>query len=200
MEELFNEQNPAPAPTGKMPGQPEFNETMPSEQEQADYDQVVTKAMSFMSQNVEAVLASINNKAKPVHENVGEMAVKIIEGIETQASAAEVQLGADIMMSAGEEVIEHLMELGDNGGIFPFDQESEEYDQVQAMAALHGAKVAGEKFIASPGYTDEVKDEAGTIFAQQVAEEQQRGEVDPSFHDNLGNQSAAATQRAIQGR
>lgn len=199
-EQLYNEQRPPPAPSGVMPGQPEFNEEAPSEQEQGDYDQIVNKALDFMGKNAEATLASMNNKQKPIHENVGELAVKIVQNIEGQAKAAQAQIGMDVLAAAGAEVIEHLMELGDAGKIFPFEQSSDEYDQVQAMALLHAAKVAGDQLIASPQYNEEMKDEAGTIFATQVAEEQTRGEVDPSFYDNMGNTEAQRKRQAIEGQ
>lgn len=199
-EQLYNEQRPPPAPSGVMPGQPEFNEETPSAQEQGDYEQIVTKAVDFMGQNAEATVASMNNKHKPIHENVGELAVKIVKTIEGQAKAAGAEVGMDVWAAAGEEVIEHLMELGENGGIFPFEHESDEYAGTQAMALAHAAKVAGEQLIASPQYTPEMKDEAGTIFAQQVAEEQRRGEVDPSFYDNMGNAVVQGNRRAVEGQ
>lgn len=187
-------------PSGVMPGHPEFNEEEPSEQEQVDYDQVVTKALDYMSKNTEQTLAHINNKNKPVHENVGEMAVKIVTTVEGQAKAAGAELGMDVLAAAGEEVIEHLMELGDAGGIFPFKHESDKYDEVQAMALLHAAKIVGEKLIGSPQYTPEMKEEAGNAFAQGLAQEQPQGGGDPSIIDNIGNTVAQGNTRAIEGQ
>jgi len=204
MADLFNEQAPPPGtaatPTGKMPGQQEFGEETPSPDEQAQYDQLVNKALDFMSQNPDQVVASLNNKDKPVYESVGEMAYKIITNIESQANAAGVEISGDVGFAAGEEVIEHLMELGDAAGIFPFDQSSDEYDEVQATAYAHGANLAANEIMSGPQYGPEMQEEAGNVVAQQVAGERQRGEVDDAFFDNVGNAKVAQDKRAMQGR
>ena len=196
-DELFNTQ--APVPTGIMPGSPEFDEEAPTGQEQADYDQFVNKALDFMSKRAEPMVASMNNKDKPVYENVGELTVKIGQMVMGSASAGGVEIGPDILHAAGQEIVEHLMELGDAAGIFPFEKKSEEYEQTQAMAFLHAANVAGNELIQSPQYNEEMKDEAGTFYAQQVAGETARGETPEGFHETMGNDVAAAMRRAIQG-
>jgi len=183
MEELFNQKHPVP--TGKMPGQPEFNEEEPGPGEQDQYTQFVTRAIDFIGQNAEQMVASINDKDRPVHENVGEMVVKVGKMVMGSADAAGEQLGPDVIHAAGQEITEHLMELGDAAGIFPFEQESEEYEQVQAMAFMYAAEVAGKQTLNSPEYTPELKEEAGNFYAQQVAGEVQRGEASPEILQGL---------------
>jgi len=190
---------PQPAPSGKMPGQPEFNDETPSDEEQAQYDQFINRALDFMADSAEKLVASMNEPGRPVHENVGELAVKIGKMIMGTAQAAGVQIGNEVIHAAGQELVEHLMELGDNSGIFDFDEASDQYDQVQAMALLHAQKVVGEALINSPKYDGAMQEQAQNFYAQQVAGEVQRGEAPENFHENLGNQVAGGVSKAIRG-
>jgi len=197
MDELFNQQHPAP--TGKMPGQPEFDEEAPGEGEQDQYDQFVTKAIVFMSKNATKLVASMNDKNKPVYENVGALTVKVGKMILGSAKAASQEIGPDVIHAAGQEIVEHLMDMGDAAGIFPFDSDSEEYDQVMAMSFLHAAELVGNETLQSPEYTPALKEEASDFYAQQVAGEVQRGEVAEGFHEGIANNMAAAAQRGTGG-
>ncbi len=197
MEELFNQQHPAP--TGKMPGAPEFNEETPSDGEQKQYDQFVTKAIGFMGENAGQLVASMNDRQKSVYENVGALTVKVGKLVLGSAKAAGEEIGPDVLHAAGQEIVEHLMEMGDAAGIFPFDSDSEEYDQAMAMSFLHAAEIVGNETLQGPEYTPELKEEAGNFYAQQVAGEVQRGEAPEGFHEDIANSSAAATRRAIGG-
>lgn len=176
MEQLFNEQRQAPTPTGKMPGQPEFDEEMPTEDEQKQYDQFVNRALDFMGQKPEPLVATMNDKNKPVHENVGELAVKIGKMVMGSAKAAKQEITPDVIHAAGQEIVEHLMELGDAAGIFPFNMESDEFEQEQAMSFAHAANIAANELMESPEYTPEMQEEAGNFMAQGVAREVQSGE------------------------
>ena len=210
MDELFNQQNPPPgaaapmaqpAPTGVMPGQQqEFNEEEASPEEQAMYDQFVNKALDFMGANPTEMVASMNNKQKPVAENVGELTVKIGQGVYDMAKSSGVDLPMEVLQAAGAEIVEHLMELGTAAKVFPFGEESDEYDQVQAMALLHAEKVVGEGILQSPEYAQSgMQEQASNFYAQQVAGEVQRGEAPENFHENLGNQVAGGVRKAIGG-
>ena len=197
MDELFNQQHPAP--TGKMPGQPEFDEEAPGEGEQDQYDQFVTKAIVFMSKNATKLVASMNDKNKPVYENVGALTVKVGKMILGSAKAASQEIGPDVIHAAGQEIVEHLMDMGDAAGIFPFDSDSEEYDQVMAMSFLHAAELVGNETLKSPEYTPEIKEEAGDFYAQQVAGEAQRGELPKGFREEMVNNKAAGLQQTMKG-
>lgn len=189
-----------PTPTGLMPGQTEFNEEEATPEEQAQYDQLVNKALDFMGKNASQILAGINDKSKPVHENVGEAALQMGMNIKGQASAAGVEISPDVLLGAGAEIIAHLMELADAGGILPFEADSDEYDQELSMALLHATKLAGDEFLKGPGNTPEAQEEAGNFIAQGVAKEVQAGEVDPSFHENIANNEVNKTAKMMGGR
>lgn len=188
-----------PMPTGVMPGQPEFNEVEVSEEEQGQYDQFVSKSLDFMGQNPTEMVAAMNNGQKPVAENVGGLAVKIGQGVYDMAKSSGVDLSMEVLQAGGAEIVEHLMELGEASGIFPFDQESDQYDEVQAMALLHAQKVVGEGLINSPQYNAGMQEDAQNFYAQQVSGEVQRGEAPENFHENIGNQVAGGVRKAIQG-
>ena len=196
-DQLFNQQHPAP--TGKMPGQPEFNEETPSEDEQNQYEQFVTKAVSFMGKNAGQLVATMNDKDKPVYESVGALTVKVGKMVLGSAKAAGAEISPDIIHASGEEIVEHLMEMGDAAGIFPFDSDSEEYEMAMNMSFLHAAEIVGNETLQSPEYTPELKEEAGDFYAQQVAGEVQRGEVPEGFHDDIANNKAAGMQQAMKG-
>lgn len=183
-----------PTPTGKMPGAPEFNEEEPSGDEQAQYDQFVNRALDFMGKQAQQISASMNDKSQPVYKVVGAMTVKIGKMILSTAKAAGQEIGPDVLHAAGQEITEHLMELGDNAGIFPFEQSSDEYDEVQAMAFMHANEIVGNELINSEEYTPEMKDDAGNFYAQQVAGEVERGEAPAGFHDEIIGNMASARQ------
>jgi hypothetical protein len=186
-------------PTGKMPGTPEFNEEEPTELEQQQYDQFVGKAIDFMSQNTTEIMASMNNAQQPVHMNVASIAVKLGRGVYGMAKSAGEDIGMEVIHAAGAEIVEHLMELGVTSKIFPFTEESEEYEQIQAMALLEAEKIVGEELVKSPQYTAEMQEGAQNFYAQQVAGEVQRGESPENFHENIGNQVAGGVRKAIGG-
>ncbi len=194
---LFDQEHPTP--TGKMPGAPEFNEEEPTGDEQAQYDQFLNRAIDFMGQQASQISASMNDKSQPVYKVVGAMTVKIGKMILSTAKAAGKEIGPDVLHAAGQEITEHLMVLGDNAGIFPFKHESDEYDQVQAMAFLHAAEIVGNETLNSPEYTPELQDEAGNFYAQQVAGEVERGEAPEGFHENIATNKAVAMQRGLPG-
>jgi hypothetical protein len=174
-EELFNQQRAAP--TGVMPGQPEFDEETPTPQEQGQYDQFVNLALKFMKDNLKKVVASMNDKQRPVYENVGRMALQIGKMVNATAQASGEKLGGEVVHAAGAEIVEHLMEAGDAAGIWPFEQNDNEYDEQQAMGLNYALELAGNEMLQSPEYNEQVKDEAGNVIARGVAEEVQRGEV-----------------------
>lgn len=205
MDELFKagdqlpgQSSPTGVPVGVDPSELEFNEEAVTEQEQADYNQFVLKAQEFIAGSAQNIVGSMNDKNKPVYQNVGAMALKIAHMVEGSAKASGAEISPDIVFHGGAEIVEMLMEVGDAGGVWPFESDSSEYEESMAMALMHGAELAAKESMEAPGY-DELQDEAGSFMAQQIAGEQQRGEVAPEFFEGIENQVATGVSRAVNG-
>jgi len=189
-------------PTGVRPGLDpsvlEYNEEAVSPEEQGIYEQFVNRAMEFVAKKPEAVVDQMNNSKRSVFQNVGKTALMIAQGVEKTAKAGGQEISPEIMLAGGEEIVEMLMELGDAAGIWPFKQDSKEYDEAMNMALMHGAELAGKQVLAAPdaaAWTEQ----AGNVLAQQVAQEHERGETPPGFFEGLQSQVAGGVNRAING-
>jgi len=178
-------------PTGAGPGgpTPEFNEEAVSPEEQSIYDQFVLRAKEQLTKSPEAAIDSMNRKNMPVYESVGRTGLMLAEEIAGAAKARGTEISADIMFHGGQEIVEMLMELGDSAGIFPFKQDSKEYDEAMTMAFYHGVQTAGNAALQGEGGAA-MTEEAGNILAREIAGEEERGEVAPGFWEGLKGQVA----------
>jgi len=188
------------APTGVLPGgQPlEYDEEAVTPEEQAIYTQFVLRAQEFVSKDPEVVIDKMNNKKVPVFQSVGKTALMIVQGVEKTAAAAGQEISPEIMLNGGAEIVELLMELGDAAGIWPFKQDSKEYEEAMSMAYMHGAELAGKQVLAGPNAA-QMTEEAGNVLAQQIALESERGETPRGFFEGLQSQVAGGVNRAISG-
>ena len=204
--ELFPEGSELPSasmmPSGVAPGKDpamlEYDEEAVTPEEQEIYTKFVKKAQEYITKSPERVVDQMNNRKKPVFQNVGKTGLMIAQGVAKSASASGAEITPDIMHHGGIQIIELLMELGNAAGIFPFKQESNEYDEAQSMAFMHGNELAAKGVLAGPDAAKRTE-EAGNFMAMQIAGEQERGEVDPGFFDGLQNQVATGVNRAING-
>lgn len=173
-------------PSGAAPGKQilEYDEEAVTEEEQSIYDQFVYRAQEFMTKAPEDIIDQMNNSRVPVFQNVGKTAVMIGQGIIKTAEAAGQEISPDVIFHGGQEIIEMLMELGGAAGIFPFKEDSKEFEEAQAMAFMHGAEILGKETLAGPNKDQNVED-AGNHLAMQIAGEQERGEVAPGFFEGI---------------
>lgn len=199
-----------PHPTGLPPGiTPEVadatvTEESVSPEEQAQYDQIVEKAATFIYKNPEKVVQSMNQKDLPVHQAVGRTLANVMKMVESSAKSAKVKLSPEAMFGAGEEVAGMLMELGTKAKVLPLDENSPEYEQVGAMAMMEAAKAFGEDMLASPQakqYSEEAQDQ----WAHGVAQEVDDGTADPQYMQQVqqlrqqADPVAAGVKRALGG-
>lgn len=194
MAELFKEGDklPTTALTAKPVGSgKEFNEEEVSPEEQATYDQFVLRAQEYMTKSPDAVVRSMNRPDQPVYKAVARTGAMIVEQVKNAAKAQGRQISPDVMFHAGSEVVEMLMELGDSAGVFPFKQSDKQYDETMAMAFYEGVKMFGDQGLQGENGPQMVED-AGNMLAQQIAAEQDRGEVDPKFWEGLERQKVMA--------
>lgn len=199
-EDLFGPGQELPAAaslkaTGNTPNGPlpEYDEEAVTPEEQAQYDQFVLRAQEFLTKEPGVVIDYLNNKNRPVFENVGRAALMVAEQVSGTARQRGVELSPEVMMAGGEEIVGMLMEMGDAAKIFPFKQKDKEYDEVMAMGYMHAAELAGKQMLQSPD-ADRYSMEAQAVLGQQIAAEEERGEVDPRFWQGLQNQLKMKSQ------
>ena len=171
-------------PSGAEPGQPvadELDETAVSEQEQAQYTQIVSQVANTIYKQPEAILAAINNKGAPIHQQVGRLVAQLGMAIQQKAETAGDKLSPDVMFHAGDEIVGMVLDLAIQGGIVKLDPESEEYQKVHGMAMMEAEKAFGERILADPKKAPLAIDEAGNMWAQQVAGEVEAGTAAPEY-------------------
>jgi hypothetical protein len=187
-------------PTGLAPGADpsmlEYDEEAVTPEEQRTYDQFVRKAQAYMTKSADKVVAQMNNRQMPVYQNVGKTALMIAQSVAKNAKAAGQEISPEVMHGAGQEVVVMLMDLGDAAGIFPFKADSQEFDEASAMAFMYGAELVGKQLLKGPDAAKHTE-EAGNFYASQIAGEQQRGEVDPKFWEQLQGGVAGGVKRAL---
>lgn len=153
-----------------------------SPEEQAQYDQITVKALSFINseEGLTAVLQKMSAPGQEPFEALAQTAVMIVETIEKQAQAAKVDLSPDaVFHAAADAIIPELLEIGQAGGVLPEMSEQDEQD-LMGMALYEGLRIKGEETLAGPD-GGAVSQQAGDFLAQQVAAEADRGELDPDF-------------------
>ena len=189
-------------PSGVRPGLDpqilEFNESEVTPEEQAQYEQFFYRAKDFVSQQAEAVIDQMNDRKVPVYKNVGKTALMIAQGVEKTARSAGKEIAPEIMLAAGEEIVEMLMELGDKAKIWPFDADSRDYTEAMNMALMYGAELAGKEVLAGPDAA-QMTEEAGNVLAQQVAAEHEAGQTPDGFFESLQGHVAGGVNRAVNG-
>lgn len=169
-----------------------------SAEEQAAYDQFVTRAMQFVEQNPVNMVRRLSDKNRPVFQNVGQMTYKLGRMVADSAAAAGQEIDPDVAFHAGEELVSMLMELGDAAGLWPFKQDSAEYEESMAMALMEASRLAGEDMLESPDAA-QYSDEAGNVLATRVAEERERGEVPDEFFEGIQTNVRDGVRRAVYG-
>ena len=175
----------------------EFGEEPVTDEEQAVYEQFVTRALQYMSGNAGRIIHRMNDPEVPVYQNVGKQGLFIAENVAKLAKSAGQEIDMNIMQAAGEEIIEGLMEMGDAAGIFPFGQDSDEYDESMAMAYMYGHELKAKEMIEAGD--PEVKQGAENLLAGQIAKERQAGQVPDEFYDTMQQGAAEAGRRNIFG-
>lgn len=192
------------------PTQPDpLDEEQVSPQEQAQYNQVVKHAATAIYKSPEAIVAALKEAETPIHVSAGRIAAQIGMAIEQKAEASGDKLSPDVMFHAGDEVIGMILDLGIKAGVVQVDPESEEYQKLAGMALMEASKAFGERILADPKQQPLATDEAGNVWAQQVAREVEAGTADPAFMQTAqgtiarrtgGSPVAQGVNQALRGR
>lgn len=174
-----------PRPSGLPPGYESgdfegIDANTVSPEEQAQYDQLVTKALDLIDgpKTQRAILDQMNQKDMPVYQAVGRTAAMMAMALEQQAKASGIELSGDVIFHAAKDyILPELFTIGEAAKILPTPKDG---DQSQLnMAFLEAQKVYGEHVLQGPDAT-KASQGAQDFYAQQVAKEVDDGKVDPA--------------------
>lgn len=107
-------------------GESDFVQASP--EEQAQYDQIVSNALTIMAPQGSvnpAVVERLRATGDPV-EDAANAAVVIMSQVVRSARENGVELSPDAIFHAGKEVVEHVVELAEAAGIHDFSEEEME--------------------------------------------------------------------------
>jgi len=171
-----------PRPTGidLLSGVTPEEQTEPSPEEQDQYDRMATKAQQFIfsPKGSQQLLEQMNNKQGSIYDNVGKAAAMIGKLIKGSMDSAGVEASADALMNAGADyVVPMLFELGEAGGVFKFDSEEDEQEQME-LAMLSAVEHFGN---AEAQNGTLPQDEAQQYMRDKMAEE------GGNFNEFMGN-------------
>ena len=173
-------------PTGEGPNgpPPEYDPTEVSPEEQANYEQLVLKAQESIMSNVGGVIDQMNRPDKPVYESVGKTGLMILQQVEQLAKAKGVEIDAEMMVTAGQDVVNMLMDVVDAAGIWPFKADSEEAEETAIMALYHGVELGGNQALGGAG-GPQLQEDAGGLMAREVDKEREAGTLHPQFEETV---------------
>lgn len=183
----------SPFPTGLDPGDDgmpfQLDDQEVSPEEQAQYDQFVTRAMVMIhhQESRDRVLKALNNPNMTVHESVGRTTAMITKMVENMAAAAKVKLSPDVMFHGAQEIVGDLMEVGRAAGVFKLDDAAAAAETEKAF--LSAVKMYGEAL--SQGKNAPVG-EARKALQGQIANEIKGGAVDEATGSRVMQASLAA--------
>lgn len=175
-EALESPHQPAPPDSGLDPE----SET-PTPREQALYDSVVNKAIAFVSspENDQVLADMLQNPRGTTAENVGKATAFVVRSIGEAAKSQGVEIPPDVMMGAGEEVTEVMMEQASKAyGVI--DENDPKYDATLNQAFLEAVKAYGEAELAGPNAA-QLTSEAQDAMVRGIAAEADAGTLDPNF-------------------
>ena len=114
-----------------------------SQEEQQAYDLIVGNAIKIMAdshhdQIMDNIRQMGQGRAKP-WQAIGRMGHMLTSSIAQKAIAQGAKVNGDVLLNAGAEIIEQLMELAEANNIFSFTEE--EYQEHQQMALQEAARL-----------------------------------------------------------
>lgn len=192
--------NPADPYSMVAPGGLEPEQDMPDDVVQAYQEDLVARAMAFMSDNrasegstttpADAVLSRLNVRGENAPQSIGGTAAEIVYLITSNAKNQGVEYPSPSIMGGGAEIVQLLMDLARDGGVFPDipqEEDEEAYDQVAQAALLEAAKAYGERMVAT-GQADQ--QEYAEMLEEMMEEEAALGELDDWDPNEMMNAEA----------
>ena len=142
-----------------------------SEEEQAQYELVVSRALSFMhGDGQEGVLKTLGSAETPA-QGVGLVTAKFARMAKKSARDQGKDIDDEVLLNAASEIVEDLMELGQEAKVFQFEDEQEAQEQTEE-SLLWAMKYYGMEALEA-GELD--MEQAKQAMQQGLAQEQQGG-------------------------
>ena len=196
------------------PGGLDPEEDVPDDVVQAYQEDFVARAMMFMSDNrqqdgmsstpADAVMNRLNLKGARAPEAIGSTAAEIVMMIKNNAKQQGVEYPTPAIMGAGMEIVQLLMDLSRDGGVFPDIPENEDdpgYEEIATTALLEATKTYGERMLQTGQVNQE---EYSKMLGEMMEEEAALGELDdwdpsqmmgPEAMNNLINRGVGLAQQ-----
>lgn len=198
-----------PAPTGRMPDDPgggdPLNEEAVSPEEQQFYDTFINKAIEYIHgpKSSRQVLKHLNQKDLSVTEAVGRTTAMIATNIISSAQAAKQQIMADAVFSAGQEIVEELLQVGTRAKIFPIEWPTEdnaeltpEQEKMAQDAFALALKYFGDGFLQTE-QGKALQTEAQGAVLRNIQDEAKAGTVNSDFMVTDPNTVEGGVKRAL---
>jgi hypothetical protein len=176
--------HPSGLPVGMEPGSfDDVDENYVSPEEQAQYDQFVTKALKLIHTkgSQRALLQQLNQPKMKVYEAVGRAAAMMAMTIAEQAEASGAKLSPDVVFhGTADYIVPELFEVGQAAKIIPMEDEQNQIN----MAFLEAQRVYGEELLNSPD-GPKLQQEAQDYYSHQVAREMDEGGDPDQFREGI---------------
>jgi hypothetical protein len=177
-------------PTGLMPGQERFGIDDVTPEEQAQYDRLVKQFAKFAyGEKNGSLIRQMNDKQTPVYKNVADATVMLMNSVVNVEEQNTEDISPDAVFFATAEATTILMDLGDQAGIWPFKQKSEQYTKQQEMAFIESQKLIGEDMLQRPE-REQLRAEAQDNAATRIGMESESGNLDPRLQDGIRGMTA----------
>lgn len=145
--------------------------SMPTEDEQMDYDMIVTRALKQIhGKGMENILKMLGSGERP-SQAVGQVVAGIVSTLKQSAADQGRKISDNTLQHAGVEIIEDLIELAEAKGVFTFESEEERLQEAQD-AGLWAVKYYGENQKKQGKITPEMQGQAQEDMKAGVASEQ----------------------------
>ena len=174
MEPNFPDKTENPRGFGGTPDpEPEANKdgSIPAtEEEQMQHDLLATRARKMVfgpaKDNVLKMLGSSESPSKAM----GQAGAMIMKSLWTAAKNGGMEIPSDVVLEAGTEVVDDLNELGKASGVFQYDDQESEDEELQ-QALLWGVKYYGDGMVTGNEISPEMMKEAQQLTAEGIEEE-----------------------------
>ena len=162
--------NPRGFGGNQTPEEMQAESTEPTPEEQEQYDLMVIRARKMIFGDAKEDLLEMMGASQSPAQGMGEAAALLVKMMTDAMKNEDGPVDPEVAINAGTEIIEDLNDLGKNNGIFEYDSDEDE-DQELADAVLWGVKKYGDGMIQSGEITPEMQQMGQQVMQQGMDEE-----------------------------
>jgi len=186
---------PDPAPAENEDGSVDATEA-----EQMQYDMLTVRARKMIfGKGKEKILTMLGSSESP-SKAIGQAGAMIMKALWQAAKKQGTEIASDVMIEAATEVADDLNELGKAKGIFKYDDQKSE-DEEMEQAILWGIKFYGDGMVQSGEITPEIQKAAQEETARGIESEggPKRKPIAEGVNKAMGPQSGMQPQGGLVG-